>query len=255
MAPPPRPTNVDRSDPGNEALIVNWTGIDTSVTIDLLGYQVLCDRGGALQVFKNGTFGAGFRTCATTPLPAGSTPTSWAWIRDFACSPLLTPTTNSFRVKILQNDITYGVSVVAIDNSYNASAPDRATTRTPVKTLSFYDVYRNGDETNTMPGAQPEPGRARAACARSPATPAAPRAPPVSRAIALAIGAGVRAAAGGGRDREPAAADRRRRRAGRRAGAGPERARAVLDDRRLRRGDQSRSRGHTTTRRSTSRCS
>jgi hypothetical protein len=158
MAPPPQPTNVV-ANPGNEALIVNWTGIDTSVTIDLLGYQVMCDRGGALQVFKNGTFGAGFRTCASTPFPPGLDSNINGLDTRFVCSPLLNPTTNSFRVKILQNDITYGVSVVAIDDSYNASAPD-VQYQHPVKTLSFYDVYRNGDETNTMPGAQPDPGKA-----------------------------------------------------------------------------------------------
>ncbi len=158
MAPPPQPTGVTVN-PGNEALIVNWTGLDTSVTIDLLGYQILCDRAGALQVFKDGTFGAGFKSCATTALPPGLDSNVNGLDTRFVCSPLLNPTTNSFRVKILQNDITYGVSVVAIDNNGNASAPD-VFYQAPVKTLSFYDVYRNGDETNTMPGAQPDPGRA-----------------------------------------------------------------------------------------------
>jgi hypothetical protein len=42
----------------------------------------------------------------------------------------------------LQNDITYAASVVAIDNSGNASAP-AVHYGTPIKTLSFYDVYRD----------------------------------------------------------------------------------------------------------------
>ena len=66
---------------------------------------------------------------------------------------------HSWRIKVLQNDITYGVAVVAVDNSYNASAPT-VYLRKAQKTLSFYDVYRNGDETNTMPGGTPTPGAA-----------------------------------------------------------------------------------------------
>ena len=163
LAPPPPP--AVHADPdgrvpgGNEALILNWTGLDTSVYPDLLGYQVLCDRGGALQVFKNGAFGSGFRTCSSAAAPAGLDPGINALDPNFVCSPLLNPTTSSYRVKILQNDITYGVSVVAIDTHYNASQPD-IFYGIPIKTLSFYDVYRNGDEANNMPGASPEPGRA-----------------------------------------------------------------------------------------------
>jgi hypothetical protein len=158
MAPPPTPSGVSVN-PGNEALIVNWTGLDTSVNVDLLGYQILCDRGGALQVFRDGAFGPGFRTCSTAALPGGLDSHINGLDQKFVCSPLLNPTTSSFRVKILQNDITYGVSVVAIDNSLNASTPDVFFGK-PIKTLSFYDVYRNGDETNTRPGAQPDPGGA-----------------------------------------------------------------------------------------------
>ena len=50
-------------------------------------------------------------------------------------------------MKILQNDIIYGVAVVAIDNSGNASTPD-IFYGTPIKTKSFYDVYRNDDPGN-----------------------------------------------------------------------------------------------------------
>ncbi len=153
MAPPPTPTGVSVN-PGNEALIVNWTGLDTSINIDLQGYQILCDRGGALQVFPTGSFGAGFRTCPSTPFPGGLDSNVNGLDPKFVCSPLLTPTTSSFRVKILQNEIIYGVSVVAVDNSYNASTPD-VFYGTPIKTLSFYDVYRNGNENNTQ-----DPGRA-----------------------------------------------------------------------------------------------
>jgi hypothetical protein len=58
---------------------------------------------------------------------------------------LLSPTTSSFRVKILQNAITYGVAVVAIDKSGNASVPD-VFYGAPILTKSFYDVYRNDDD-------------------------------------------------------------------------------------------------------------
>jgi hypothetical protein len=157
LAPPPPPPTLSVS-PGNEALIVNWGTIDTASTPDFLGYQVLCDRGGELQVF-NGAFGAGYDTCPTAPLPPG--PDANLLGRDvrFACSPLFTTVTNSFRIKILQNDITYGVSVVTIDDHHNASIPT-VVYGAPQPTLNFYDVYRNGDQANTMPGQQPEPGRA-----------------------------------------------------------------------------------------------
>ena len=144
---------------GNEGLNVTWTGIDTSVTPDLQGYQVLCDRAGSLQVFANGTFGAGFRTCPSTPIPDGVNSHILGLDPNFTCSKMLTQTASSWRIKILQNDITYGVAVVAVDNSYNASAPT-VFYGEPQKTLSFYDVYRNGDETNTMPGGMPTPGGA-----------------------------------------------------------------------------------------------
>jgi MYXO-CTERM domain-containing protein len=194
MAPPPPPdvnSHLDsngRIPPGSEALIVSWTGLNTSTYPDLLGYQVLCDRGGSLQVFKNGTFGAGFRTCAKTPLPGAPIDNNILGLDpNFVCSPLLTPTASSYRLKILQNDITYGVSVVAIDTHYNASQPI-VNFGIPVKTLSFYDVYRNGDESNTNPGAQPEPGRASGGyCAVSPTTSRSAGAAGLA-AVALAVG-------------------------------------------------------------------
>ena len=159
-APPPVPTGFSVN-PGNEALITSWTGLDTSVTPDLLGYQLLCDRGGELQVFKTGSFGAGFRTCPTATFPPGLDSHINGLDPAFVCSPLLTQLSDSYRIKILQNDVTYGVSVVAIDTHYNASVPD-VWYKAPQRTLSFYDVYRNGDETNTgQPGMMtPDPGKA-----------------------------------------------------------------------------------------------
>jgi hypothetical protein len=156
-APPAPDTDKIEVASGNQALIVKWAGIDSATYTDLVGYQVLCRRGADLQVFSNDTFNPGFQTC-TNPDPTkdvATVDTSFdGGIESlnplFACSPLLSPTTDSFRVKILQNDITYGVAVVAIDNSRNASTPD-ILFGVPVKTKSFYDVYRNDDPDN--PGA------------------------------------------------------------------------------------------------------
>ncbi len=120
----------------------------------------MCDRAGSLQVFADGTFGAGFQTCPSTPIPDGLDGHILGLDPNFTCSKMLTQTAGSWRIKVLQNDIFYGVAVVAVDNSYNASAPT-VIYQKPQKTLSFYDVYRNGDETNTSPGAHcHDPGKA-----------------------------------------------------------------------------------------------
>ena len=60
----------------------------------------------------------------------------------FVCSGLLSAQATSDRVEILQNGITYAAAVVAIDNSGNPSPP-LVNYGTPIKTLSFYDVYRD----------------------------------------------------------------------------------------------------------------
>jgi hypothetical protein len=150
-APPAPDSSTVSVTAGNQALSLNWTGIDSAAYPDLVGYQVLCNRGGDLQVFADGTFKPGFQTCTMPGVDGGTTaidPTFDGGVEAlnplFACSPLLSPTSHSFRVKILQNDITYGVAIVAIDNSGNASTPD-IFYGSPIKTKSFYDVYRNDD--------------------------------------------------------------------------------------------------------------
>jgi hypothetical protein len=158
LAPPPAPMGV-AVNPGNEALIAGWTGLDTSVNVDLLGYQLLCDRAGELQVFPTGAFSSGFTTCPGAPLPSGLNGNVYGLDPRFVCSPLLSTLTSSYRIKILENGITYGVAVVAVDTHYNASAP-QVIYQAPTKTLSFYDVYRNGDSANMGPGDKPDPGRA-----------------------------------------------------------------------------------------------
>jgi len=140
-APPDQNPDDIQLQPGNEALVISWPGVDSAIITDLLGYQVLCNRAGALQVFADNTFGAEFQTCSNN-LPDGA---GVAELNPkFICSPLLSPTTRSYRVKILQNGINYGVAVVAIDRSGNASAPFILYDK-PIKTKSFYDVYRNDD--------------------------------------------------------------------------------------------------------------
>jgi hypothetical protein len=140
LTPPPQPTDV-KAEGGHQAVNVSWTGVDSSLITDVLGYQVLCNRGGELQVFDDNTFEPGYSLCGNSvPADAG--------VQElhpfFTCSPLLSPTSRSFRVKILQNDITYGVTVVAIDRSGNPSTPDIFYAKA-TKSLSFYDVYRDGD--------------------------------------------------------------------------------------------------------------
>jgi len=160
LQPPPAPTNVTVAG-GNEAITVKWTPVDFSINMDLQGYQIFCQRGGGLQVFANNTFSSAVRTCATKGTDAG--------VMDlnplYACSPLLNRTVDSYRVKILQNGIPYRAAVVAIDNSGNAIGPvlngglgiDSAF---PQRTLSFYDVYRDGNITNGGSGQTATPGQA-----------------------------------------------------------------------------------------------
>jgi hypothetical protein len=136
LDPPPGPAGVSLG-AGNEALIMNWTQVDSAMFPDLQGYQILCQRGPGLQVFADGTFTPGFQTCPATEMGTGLE----ALDPLFACSPLLTASTTSFRIQVLQNGITYGAAVVSVDIAGNASAPD-IFFNTPVKTQSFYDIYR-----------------------------------------------------------------------------------------------------------------
>lgn len=151
LTPPPQPTGVTIQG-GDEALVMNWTAIDTSVTTDLLGYQILCSRADHYQVFPesltdggaSGSFNSGFLTCPLTQAGMGVDGSIEGSDPQFVCSPLLSAESTSYRVKILQNDITYAAAVVAVDNSGNASAPIIGYGM-PIKTLSFYEQYRNGN--------------------------------------------------------------------------------------------------------------
>jgi hypothetical protein len=137
--PPAQDPELLSAEGGQQAVTITWPGVDSAVITDVLGYQVLCNRGGELQVFSNGTFEPGYQSCFKN-----ITPTSGVQGLDplYTCSPLLAPTSRSYRVKILQNDITYGVAVVPIDRSGNPGVPD-ILYATATNTKSFYDVYRN----------------------------------------------------------------------------------------------------------------
>jgi hypothetical protein len=147
---PPEPSGVTVQ-PASQALIVSWPKINTALFPNILGYQILCSRAGSLQVFANGTFAPGFQSarsvCPDKPdrFPAAGGVEGLDPL--FACSPLLTATNDSYRVKILQDGIPYGVAVVTVDTSGNPSVPN-ILYETPVRTKSFYDVYRDGDTGN-----------------------------------------------------------------------------------------------------------
>jgi hypothetical protein len=146
LTPPTAPA-VQTVAPGDQAITVGWSPVDYSTNMDLQGYQVLCRRGYNLQVFPTSAFGEYVKTCHTQydglQGPEALNPM-------YACSPLLNISDSSYRVKILQNGIVYGATVVAIDNSGNASAPFMQYA-VPAKTDSFYDVYRNGENGNAGP--------------------------------------------------------------------------------------------------------
>jgi MYXO-CTERM domain-containing protein len=147
LVPPPAPTGLTIRG-GDEALVLNWQSVDQAIVPDLLGYQILCSRAGQYQVFKevpndaggtsSGPFGAAFQTCPATRTGIGVEGLD----PQFICSGLLSAQATSDRVEILQNDITYAAAVVAIDNSGNPSEP-MVGYGAPIKTLSFYDVYRD----------------------------------------------------------------------------------------------------------------
>lgn len=148
LVPPPAPTGVTIQG-GDEALVLKWQSVDQAIVPDLLGYQILCSRADQYQVFNEvaaddggtstGPFGSAFQTC---PLTRNGLMGVEGLDPKFVCSGLLSAQATSDRVEILQNDITYAASVVAIDNSGNPSESTIGFGK-PVKTLSFYDVYRD----------------------------------------------------------------------------------------------------------------
>jgi hypothetical protein len=187
LVPPPPPMGL-KVQGGDEALVLNWQSIDQALVPDLLGYQILCSRADQYQVFdenpaddggtSTGAFGSAFQTCPKTRVAAGIDGGVESLNPQFVCSGLLSAQATSDRVEILQNEITYAAAVVAIDNSGNPSAPTIGFGK-PVKTLSFYDVYR--DET-------PQGGATGGFCAISTARPGAKTTAALSLLAVASIG-------------------------------------------------------------------
>jgi MYXO-CTERM domain-containing protein len=140
LTPPPAPdSNAIGIEEANEALDLRWPTVDQTLTPDLHGYQLLCIRGGYLQVFDEGTFAPAFESCPSDVAAAGGGIAGLDPL--FVCSPRLPPTTTSYQIAKLQNDIAYGAAVVAVDNNGNASTPD-IFYGTPGGVPSFYGKYR-----------------------------------------------------------------------------------------------------------------
>ena len=156
---PAGPTNVTVN-PANEALIVNWTAVDATSIPDFAGYQVLCSRTDTLQVFKS-PYGSTIDTCGATIDPNDPIDTINP---SFACSDVLDKSSTSYRIKILENGIQYGVAVASLDQEGNAIATRPAGQQyfTPKETFDFYHEYRAGT---------PEGGAAGGYCAVAGATP------------------------------------------------------------------------------------
>jgi hypothetical protein len=152
LVPPPAPTGF-KIQGGDEALVLNWQSVNQATTPDLLGYQILCSRADQYQVFNEsptndggsstGAFGSAFQICPKTTKWMGGIDAGIENLSPlFVCSPQLSAQSTSTRVEILQNDITYAAAIVAMDASGNPSEPVIGFGK-PVKTLSFYDVYRD----------------------------------------------------------------------------------------------------------------
>jgi hypothetical protein len=128
------PTNVT-AEGGNEALNISWSwpsGYNPAVVPSFLGVQIFCQRGGDGQVFADGTFSPAYMTAAMLcpdTAPASLFDGAFSGLdKKFLCSGLLpptlngNPTPNSYRIGGLQDGISYGVGVAAIDKFGNISA-------------------------------------------------------------------------------------------------------------------------------------
>lgn len=150
----------------NEALVVGWTPLDSVSVPDLQGYQVFCSRTDQYQVFKDGTFTTSVDSCPSTDAVYSDGGTSTDGGSDggpmfpsdldpralintnthYICSDFLSTSTSSHRVQILQNDISYGIAVAAVDAHGNASMAFPTPLYTsPMPTIDFYQHYRSGN--------------------------------------------------------------------------------------------------------------
>jgi MYXO-CTERM domain-containing protein len=154
-APPALATPVVQG--GNEALVASWTALTpTDDASGILGYQMICSRAGQFQVFPSGSYKPGYETAATNcsdKHPGGGTIESLD--PNFLCSGLLSASATSARIKVLQNNIVYLVSVLAIDKHLNASL-SLPINGTPIPSQNFFNKYRNAD--TSKPGEVPDGG-------------------------------------------------------------------------------------------------
>ncbi|HXI58055.1 MAG TPA: hypothetical protein VNO55_18445 [Polyangia bacterium] len=156
LTAPPAPADVTVSG-GNQALVANWKPLaPTDDASGILGYQILCNRANEFQVFADKSFTPGFETAATNCAdthPGGKTVESLD--PAFVCSDMLSAAATSARIKILQNDIYYGIGVVAVDKHKNPSLPSLVFGK-PIASLDFYNRYRSDDP--SMPNQTTQPG-------------------------------------------------------------------------------------------------
>ncbi len=166
---PPLPTEVTVSG-GNEALEVNWKGLETAA-LDFDGYLVFCARGGTLPVFNPSYYSQQYFTasalCPDGPEPVGTVkkktgaltlaaietvpnigdsvpvPTPMHTLDPaFLCANRISSQTSA-RISILQNGIPYVVGVSAVDKKGNASPIEKAVLARPIPTQDFYRGYRS----------------------------------------------------------------------------------------------------------------
>jgi hypothetical protein len=148
-AAPTAPTKVIAKG-GDNALLVSWTpGTTPSADVGFAGFAIYCARAENLQVFKTGSYSAPYSTAASIcpeTIPASGSGIA-ALDSNYLCSDLITSTETSHRIKGLQNGITYGVGVAAIDKSGNISAISDIVYGMPVPTVDFYTEYKNSGGT------------------------------------------------------------------------------------------------------------
>lgn len=169
---PPAAPSVKDVKGGNEALIVEWSA--SATVMDMAGYTIFCARGEDIPVFKSGTFERAYMSKATLcPTGAVGAPGEQALgtasggaadggtdaatgdvapsfpafgkLKDldpaYLCAGLLSATTTSRRISVLQNGIPYLVGVAAIDKSGNASPLSAVYLQSPVPSRDFYKGY------------------------------------------------------------------------------------------------------------------
>ena len=153
LNPPPVPSNLAAKG-GNEAIEINWTPLTKA---DVGGdvnwsYQVLCTRDNQHQVFDNAWQAQYLSPLvlknSSTKVASCPEPNTGSPILDFnpafVCSGNLPSAASSHRIAILQNEIWYGASVVAIDYAGNPSAltSDDILYAQPTPSYDFFHEYK-----------------------------------------------------------------------------------------------------------------